>query len=317
MKKEISELAVQYFWFQKGTQQLWMAKDGREINILHPGRWNVYDGPDFYQAQWEDRGICQQGMVEIHVQSSDWMRHGHHQQPQYLAVDMHVVAEDDTDHQYAPTTISLSANGVGIAQILASIQQANVRDMEIFQWERRMSRYQQWVVSFGEYNARWIALSRAMGCHIHGDELEYWAKNIPWEDEGLRQSSLLELTGRFLKRAGFLSGKQPDNAYLMGLLAAGEGVESLNILWKKKCRPNNRALLRVVQLACVYDRCRHLDIRHCAWSELYEILVTIQVPLYWRFHYAVGQTMKELTTSISRSMAEKMIYNAFGHLVVH
>jgi len=316
MKQMISELAVQYFWFQNGGRQSWNATDGSEIKILNPGKWNVYDGPDFYQAQWRRQGVLTQGAVEIHVQSSDWQRHGHVQHPLYQNVDLHVVAEDDALQRYAHHTICLSQNGISLAQIISSIQTANVRDHEIFEWKKRAFRYQGWVLEYGEPVASWIAIARALGCHIHGDEMEYLAKHIPWLDVKLQESSFLETTAYFLRRAGWLDLDNAKDAYAQALWIYSEEVIPLPIIWKRKCRPNNRAILRVVQLASLYDRCKRMDLSRMRWSEVYEALISLEISEYWKYHYTLGQSMKPLGVHIPSSRAESIVYNAFGHRAV-
>jgi|GEM_PF-5830016 len=313
MKQMISELAVQYFWFQNGGQQGWVATDGSEIKILHPGKWNMYDGPDFYQAQWKRHGVLSNGVVEIHVQSSDWQRHGHERHPLYQGVDLHVVAEDDAMQNYAAHTISLSQNGISLPQIISSIQMADVRDKEIFEWKRRVSRYRSWVLEYGEPMASWIALSRAMGCHIHGDEMEHLAKHIPWQHSELLEGSLQFITAYFLRRAGFLNEVNAVDAYAQSLLTLSESVQSLSIFWKRKCRPHNRAVLRVVQLASLYHRCSGLDISTIQWSILYEALMQLEISDYWKYHYGIGQSMKLVGVHLSSARAESIVINAFGH----
>ena len=70
----------------------------------------VAAGPDFLDASVdvEGRGLLR-GDVEIHVRARDWMSHGHHRDPAYNGVVLHVVWDADSlwtereDGQHLPT----------------------------------------------------------------------------------------------------------------------------------------------------------------------------------------------------------------------
>jgi len=85
--------------------QIWKGKallkhqlqtsQGKEIQIIQPGKRNQYAGPDFTQASIRIDGIDWYGAVEIHIKSSDWKRHKHQTDPAYETVILHVVWEED------------------------------------------------------------------------------------------------------------------------------------------------------------------------------------------------------------------------------
>ena len=84
--------------------------DGARTQVVFPGRRNGGAGPDFLDASVdvEGRGLLR-GDVEIHVRARDWMSHGHHRDPAYNGVVLHVVWEADSlwtereDGQHVPT----------------------------------------------------------------------------------------------------------------------------------------------------------------------------------------------------------------------
>src|SRR4051812_42520905 len=73
----------------------WRTTDGRRVQVRYRGRWSAGFGPDFTDAQLELDGQPVTGAVEIHRQAMDWRAHGHHLDPAYNAVVLHVVMEDD------------------------------------------------------------------------------------------------------------------------------------------------------------------------------------------------------------------------------
>ncbi len=86
--------------------------EGQPIELLRPGIQNVSDGPDFKQGRIQIDGITWHGDVEIHTQSRYWKTHGHHYDPAYNSIVLHVVAEDEplpvqTENGSSPFTLNL------------------------------------------------------------------------------------------------------------------------------------------------------------------------------------------------------------------
>ena len=72
---------------------------GQELEVIDPGLHNHHAGPDFFGAKVRIGGLLWAGSVEIHERASDWMRHGHHTDPAYDNVVLHVASEIDCDVQ--------------------------------------------------------------------------------------------------------------------------------------------------------------------------------------------------------------------------
>ncbi len=68
-----------------------MTSDGRGVEVLYPGRRNTDRGPDFVGAVIRLGGATEsRGDVELHMRASDWRSHGHHLDPEYNRVILHV-----------------------------------------------------------------------------------------------------------------------------------------------------------------------------------------------------------------------------------
>lgn len=66
--------------------------------MIHPGRANSEGGPDFHHAIIDIKGSgLLRGDVEIHIMSSQWRIHGHHRDPGYDGVILHVVMWHDKE----------------------------------------------------------------------------------------------------------------------------------------------------------------------------------------------------------------------------
>jgi len=69
---------------------------GKSLKIIYPGRINDDRGADFRDAVIATNGGLIKGDIEVHVKSSDWRAHRHHQDPVYNRVILHVVMWHNT-----------------------------------------------------------------------------------------------------------------------------------------------------------------------------------------------------------------------------
>ncbi len=87
-----SEKVLQRIWLQGDFARGEAATtDGRRIEIVSPGSWNLLGGPDFKGAQLKIGGRAVAGDVEAHFHASDWKAHGHARHPAYADVVLHVL----------------------------------------------------------------------------------------------------------------------------------------------------------------------------------------------------------------------------------
>lgn len=103
--EELTGLYGPVFFAEKQVQRIWAARafrlnglvtrSGKRIEVLDPGRWNFQEGPDFRDAILEFDGRRKHGDVEIHLHERDWLRHGHHEDPNFSNVILHVVLFPD------------------------------------------------------------------------------------------------------------------------------------------------------------------------------------------------------------------------------
>jgi len=72
-----------------------VANDGTSLRVLFPGLRGRGRGPDFRHALIATPRVMLHGDVEASLRASDFRRHGHHRDPAYDGVVLHVVAWDD------------------------------------------------------------------------------------------------------------------------------------------------------------------------------------------------------------------------------
>ena len=74
-----------------------ITEEGEPIKIIYPGRINDDRGADLLDAIIATNQGLIKGDIEVHVKSSNWRAHRHHQDPTYNRVILHVVYWRDTE----------------------------------------------------------------------------------------------------------------------------------------------------------------------------------------------------------------------------
>ncbi len=112
----ITEKQLAALWQRRAARhQALRTETGARVQVLYPGRPGVTAGPDFRNAllMVEGQGLVQ-GDVEVHLRQRDWQAHGHHQDPNYNGVALHVALQLDaqpsrTDSGGAPPVVNLTS----------------------------------------------------------------------------------------------------------------------------------------------------------------------------------------------------------------
>ncbi|MCK6562420.1 DUF2851 family protein [candidate division KSB1 bacterium] len=112
-----SEAALHELWQRQSIPpELLKTTAGEGIEVVTPGRHNRDAGPDFLQATLRLAGRLLQGDIELHLDARDWTNHGHHQDPGYNNVILHVALADDNP---APAALTITReNGLPVRQLL-------------------------------------------------------------------------------------------------------------------------------------------------------------------------------------------------------
>ncbi|MCJ7514921.1 MAG: DUF2851 family protein [Dehalococcoidia bacterium] len=107
---KITERLISRLW-QSHLVRYPVADTGEWLHIIFPGRASNTGGCDFKDAVFGINGRMVTGDVEVHIKSSQWHSHGHHQDPKYNNIVLHVVWQRDS------LTPTLLQNGRAIPTI--------------------------------------------------------------------------------------------------------------------------------------------------------------------------------------------------------
>ena len=105
-----------------------LTVDGKEVQVIYSGRENNDSGPDYCDALITiGGGMPLKGDVELHVRSHEWRSHGHHRDPGYNGVILHVVMWNDRDETsllHSGKTVPILALYSYLAGSLEELQRA-------------------------------------------------------------------------------------------------------------------------------------------------------------------------------------------------
>src|SRR4030043_1208142 len=107
---KITERIISRLW-QSHLVRYPVADTGEWLQIIFPGRVSNTGGCDFKDAVFGINGRMITGDIEVHIKSSQWHSHGHHQDPKYNNIVLHVVWQRDSQ------TPTLLQNGRAIPTI--------------------------------------------------------------------------------------------------------------------------------------------------------------------------------------------------------
>jgi hypothetical protein len=162
--RSVREEIVRCVWFGGHFRREGLCTDdGRRIEILSPGWWNVEAGPDFRRAEFLIEGEGRlTGDVEIHTVASAWYAHGHHLQADYNDVALHVVMWNDREfatvaaesgRQIPQLTLSLAVDE-DIEDLAEALDPEEESADEV--WPPVEGKYCSQAYAAGEIDAAWL-----------------------------------------------------------------------------------------------------------------------------------------------------------------
>lgn len=325
---EQRESRLHYIWKHRlyPPQQLATA-DGESVTVLDPGVHNSHAGPDFFNARLLIGSREWSGNVEIHLRASDWYRHGHHTDPAYDSVILHVVETADGDVA-GPSGRTVPCAVLPVSALIDSVTRTlaagaanglpclNRPDplprLYVTEWltalayrrlDAKATRIGSVLTRFGgdwEQTA-FVTLARAMGFGLNSDPMERLAASIPVNCLGRHSDDIEILEALLLGQGGLLGDDTPGDGYMTRLklhyklYAAKYGLTPVSTPgWRNaRTRPANQPHRRVAMLAAIlhggYGRVMK-RLADCTGMELDDARAALDVSVspYWQTHYAPG-----------------------------
>lgn len=322
---------------------------GDELQIIKKGFYNTNAGPDFANARIKLGDTTWAGNVEVHVKSSDWVKHNHAADESYDSIILHVVYEDDKPVKRANgeliPTIELkdripgnvygqylylmgSKTWIPCAKEFGSIDGFSLNNwldrVLVERLERKSGEVLQNLENLNNdlEEAFYVQLSGNFGFKINTEPFKRLARALPYKVIAKHRSSLLQIEALLFGQAGLLEGTFKDEYPLKlqseyKVLKAKFGLTPIPAHnWKfMRTRPSNFPTIRISQLANLLHSTTNLfsSIVEAKNLNVIEKVFDVKASAYWRTHY---QFDKESSKASDKSLGESAIQNIVINTVV-
>lgn len=321
-----TEYFIQFIW----KHRLFFGKQlkttcGLDLEIIDQGEQNIHSGPDFFNARIKMEQILWAGNIEVHRRASDWYRHGHHMDPAYNNVILHVVGVYDTD--------VTNSQGRRIQTLVAEFHPNLVQRYDVLKksegWlpctgylgdvpKQKMTRwlgslYAERVVQkchrieqiLGSKvrirdDTLYLALASGYGLPVNTLPFELLAKGVPFQCLRNHFDSITDLEAMLFGHSGILATARHKGPYPASLwnryLELKEQFHEKPVpghLWRYlRLRPASFPTLRIAQFASLLHN--RLPFTECllgttSMTELEQLFRT-GASEYWDTHYLFGRS---------------------------
>lgn len=339
----VKEEFLHYLWkFRLFTSPL-TTSDGEPIEVFSPGIHNHNGGPDFSDARIRIAGTVWAGNVEIHVNSSDWIKHGHQTDPVYDSVILHVVFNHDLKDPVNKMPVAEIKNCIDLRiyenyrAFMASRnwvpcinQIGQIEKSEIALWLERM------LIERLEHKAEFIQdflvttendwegvfyliLGRSFGFNLNSLPFEMMARSLPYKILSKHHDNPMQTEALVFGQAGFLdqnlTDPWPQQLFAeYSFLRKKYGLVPVAAhLWKfMRLRPVNFPTIRLAQFAMLMGSHENLLSKVMECLDVAELTVLFDVTAsgYWDTHYHFSKESIAGQKRLGASSAGLLVINA-------
>ena len=338
----LKEELLHHIWQHRLFSSQWLRTvDGQSVEVIRSGELNTDAGPDFRNSRIKVDGTEWAGNVEIHIRSSDWLKHNHQTDPAYANIILHVVFEDDLK-QSLGSFPTLELKGLISDQILRRYENLNNSSdelpcgkqfLEVPELVRnawfdslligRLQRKSEWMNALVDEchgdleQAFMVVLFRSFGMKVNAEPFEQLAKQTSWKVLAKHRDSLFQLEAILLGNAGFLVNPKDEYSQQLNkeydFLQYKYDLKPLDKkLWKfLRLRPANFPTVRIAQLAVLFQKTGAFLRWFSSQTENIEPKTLSVLPsAYWETHYHFGSESAPKSKRIGTTMAQNILINA-------
>ncbi|MVN22008.1 DUF2851 family protein [Mucilaginibacter arboris] len=343
-----AEDLLHYIWkFRLYNNSDLCTADGFSLKVLSPGIHHHHAGPDFQNAKIQIGETLWVGNVEIHIRSSDWIRHEHHQDNSYNNVILHVVYKNDFEviNNYGlaiPVLVLEERIADGLLQRYQNLmfaghasfpcekiinrvdvltKQTWLDRMLIQRLEEKSAQVLKTVALLrGNWEEAFYQLLAAnFGFKVNALPFELLAKSLPLPILAKHTFNLMQTEALLFGQAGFLE-EDLDDLYFLTLQKEYRFLkQKYNLqpiekhLWKfLRLRPLNFPTIRIAQFAALMHRSNRFLAEIIKAGEVEKINASftgINPSAYWLDHYLFGKTAKPIVKKLGQTSVENILIN--------
>ncbi len=337
------EKLLQFIWqFQYFNSAHLQTTSGENVTVVHPGKLNKDQGPDFKDAKIKIGNTLLAGSVELHIKTTDWFRHKHQNDPNYSNVILHVVFENDCPHEDLPvlelqphisnfllTRYNALMNASDFIPCQHSI--GGVKELTWLSWKERLlverlTRKSAYVLKLLQQSNQhweetfWWMIARSFGVKVNTDAFEAIARSISVNVLAKHKSQIHQLEALLFGQASLLQSEfnedypkllQREYRFLQKKYDLKPVHASLLFL---RMRPGNFPTIRLAQMAALVQSSSHLFSKILETDNLKDVkkLFDVTANDYWHYHYSFDQG----SSFKKKKLGEEMINNLLINTVV-
>ncbi|MDN3588889.1 DUF2851 family protein [Pedobacter aquatilis] len=319
---------------------------GENLKIIHQGLLNKNSGPDFNNAKIQIGGTVWAGNIEIHIKSSDWLKHNHQTDASYENVILHVVYDNDVqikriDGSVLPV-LELKNRIAGdliekyehlflsLTDFPCATQIGNVNKLIIDSFlsrtliERFEEKTESVIKTLKGLNGNWDETfyrftARNFGFKVNAFPFELFAKAIPQQIYGKHKDNAMQIEALVFGAAGFLNDEFKEE-YPVKLkqeflfLQRKYALKPIEVsMWKfMRMRPQNFPTIRLAQFAALIVKANHLFSKIIEIKEvkdLRNLFDELPVNPYWKTHYHFKKEAVGVKTQIGKKSIDNILLN--------
>ena len=341
----MNEQLLQFIWqFQYFNKSQLQVSHGDSLAIIFPGTHNTHQGPDFIDAKVVVGNTTWAGNIEIHVNSSDWVRHKHTSDKNYSNIILHVVWQHDADITDVNDTIlpTLILQNLVSNLLLDRFSELMARKafvpcesfLPVFHeikwtaWKGRMAieRLQRKSAIVLDHlkeannhweEVFWWMLARNFGMKVNADIFETIAKSLALNIIGRHKNQIHQIEAFLLGQAGLL---EDDFVEEYPKLLKREYLFYRNKYQLKqvpvkpfllRMRPANFPTIRLAQLAMLINQSSHLfsKVKETESVDAVKELLNVTANDYWHYHYLIDDPGEFHPKQLGKQMTDNIIIN--------
>jgi hypothetical protein len=338
----MTERLLQYIWqFQYYNKHDLVTVTGERLAIIHPGTYNIHQGPDFTGGRIKLDGNTWIGNIELHVNASDWKRHQHSNDKNYNNVILHVVWNNDGEcqGQNFPTVILGDRVPKVLLQQYYSWMKADcfipcessavsAGELVWTSWKERLmyerlERKSEFVFShLTKSNCHWEEtlwwlLARNFGLSVNAEAFGEVAVSIPYNLLSKHRTQIHQLEALLFGQAGLLEIEFEDKYAVMlkkeySFLRKKYNLHKIHMpVHFLRMRPACFPTVRLAQLAMLVHLTPNVFsslINECSMENVRKML-SVTANDYWHYHFRFGETTVYQPKTLGAEMINSIMMN--------
>jgi hypothetical protein len=345
-KEELLQFAWQYRVLKPKPL---ITKSGKTVEIIKQGELNRDSGADFFNARIKINELTLAGNIEVHVNSSDWLKHKHQNDKSYDNIILHVVYNDDKiiaqnsnnnvevlelkdllpDHFIENYEKLIAAK----ADLPCKNQLKDVNELKASAWIQRMAierlELKTEVIehTFANFNKDftqtfYAVLLKNFGFKVNALPFELIANYLPVYIVLKHTHDQKQVEALLLGTAGLLDDQFEDK-YLRGLQSEYEFLKNkykLSSLKKEifkysRLRPANFPSLRLAQFAQLICHAPKLISEPQSYTSVKDLKHALQFEPrgYWATHYTADGKKSDAELKLGEDSVQNILINTFSY----